>query len=388
MDLIKKLTGKNPTEYELVAKSMIDNSDVELFRKLVKQDDFLFDFIKENVVKRLQNACNKNNYLNLLSFLDIYSSTYDTMIARVLHSFSGDELLPQMKELFLNGSNSQKAYAVKYFSFVTTERLVEILPLIRQTAESDFEPLQFNSIEILSKLNDTESRDKAIEKLKSDDEFKQFEAIKFLVAYQDKDSLDKIINIMKKSSLSENIASEILYLISIEELLDTNFEAGILVLCNIINAIPEIISLDVVYEHFLYDVFANLPLTSSSAVLFRLAKDKFEELVSNEEYLFDCDKKTKDEVFAINNLLKNYNNHKLESLFYDEIYEESNFVFFALDYVDEIQELEELLDSKNQTLLLKVMTRLKEKQALTREHKILASQNITSEDIKNIVEAL
>ena len=40
MDLIKKLTGKTPFEYEIVAKSLVDNSDVELFSKLVKQDDF------------------------------------------------------------------------------------------------------------------------------------------------------------------------------------------------------------------------------------------------------------------------------------------------------------------------------------------------------------
>mgnify|MGYP003291409858 CR=1 FL=1 len=45
MDLIKKLTGKNPSEYEMVAKSLVDTSDVDLFAKLVKQDDFLFDFI-------------------------------------------------------------------------------------------------------------------------------------------------------------------------------------------------------------------------------------------------------------------------------------------------------------------------------------------------------
>ena len=30
MDLIKKLTGKNPTEYERVAKDLVDNSDTEL----------------------------------------------------------------------------------------------------------------------------------------------------------------------------------------------------------------------------------------------------------------------------------------------------------------------------------------------------------------------
>ena len=68
MDLIKKLTGKNPTEYETVAKSLINNSDKELFAKLVKQEDFLFDFIKDNVAKRIQNACDKENYLNLLNF--------------------------------------------------------------------------------------------------------------------------------------------------------------------------------------------------------------------------------------------------------------------------------------------------------------------------------
>ena len=57
MDLIKKLTGKNPAEYEAVAKSLVDNSDVALFAKLVKQDDFLFDFVKNYVAKRIQFAC-------------------------------------------------------------------------------------------------------------------------------------------------------------------------------------------------------------------------------------------------------------------------------------------------------------------------------------------
>ena len=84
MDLIKKLTGKNPAEYEIVAKSLVDNSDTTLFAKLVKQDDFLFDFVKNNVAARIKQACNKNNYQNLISFFDYYSSSYDTMIAQVL----------------------------------------------------------------------------------------------------------------------------------------------------------------------------------------------------------------------------------------------------------------------------------------------------------------
>lgn len=388
MDLIKKLTGKNPSEYEVIAKSLVENSNVELFSKLVKQDDFLFDFIKDNVAKRIQNACNKSNYLNLLSFLEHYSSSYDTMIARVLYSFSGDELLPEMKEYYLNGSDSAKAYAVKYFSFVTPERLQELLPLLRQTALSNYEPLAMNSIEVLSILKDEESLNNALLRLKSNDEFEQYEAVKFLVAYQAKESLDNIIEVMKKSSLSENIAAEILYLISIDELLEKDFDSAILVLCNIVNAIPEILAPSVVSDFSLFDILEKLPLTSSSAVLFRLAKDKFEELTSNDEYLFDSDKNTKDEIQALNQYLKQFNNHKLESLFYDELYEESDFVFFAVDFVEDIDELETLIDSENETLLLKVLTLLKEKGNLAQSHKDLALSRVTCSDIKNIIEVL
>ena len=331
MDLIKKLTSKNPAEYEVVAKSLVNNSDVELFSKLIKQDDFLFDFIKDNVAKRIQDACDKNNYLNLLNFLEHYSASYDTMIARVLYSYSGDELLADMKEIFLNGSDSQKAYAVKYLSFVSPEKISEMLPLLRQTALSSFEPLALNSIELLSLLKDEESRTQAILKLESEDEFIQYEAIKFLVAYQDTESLDKIINIMKKSSLSENIASEILYLIPIEELLQKDFDTAILVLCNIINAIPEILPLSVVCDYELFNIFENIKLTSSSAVLLSIAKDKFAEMTLNDEYLFDADKNTKDEIHAINKLLQKYNKEpsfkvsKGKSLFSSR--ESSHFLF-------------------------------------------------------------
>ena len=168
-------------------------------------------------------------------------------------------------------------------------------------------------VSVLSVLKDEQSKIEALARLKSNDEFEQYEAVKFLVAFQAKDALDEILEVMKKSSLAENIASEVLYLVSLEELLEKNFDASVLVLCNIINAIPEILSPSVVCDYNLYDIFANMPLTSSSAVLLRLAKDKFEELTSNDEYLFDSDKNTKEEVKEINQLLKGFNKNKLES---------------------------------------------------------------------------
>ena len=118
MDLIKKLTGKNPDEYEAVAKSLVDNSDVNLFAKLVKQDDFLFDFVKNNVANRIKKAINKDNYLNLLNFLDNYSASYDSVIAEGLYNFGGVEILPALKEIFVNGNVEKKAYALKYFSLI------------------------------------------------------------------------------------------------------------------------------------------------------------------------------------------------------------------------------------------------------------------------------
>ena len=391
MDLIKQLTGKNPAEYESAAKLLVDNSDVNLFEKLVKQEDFLFDFVKNTVAKRIKNACNKDNYLNLMNFLDYYSPSYDTVIAEVLYEFGGTELLPEMKEVFLNGSEGNKAYAVKYFSFIPEEYLTDLIPLVRTTAKSEFEPLCTNSIELLSCLKDELSKQEAVENLHSNDEFKQYDAVKFLVTYQAKDTLQEIINVMKKSTLSENIASEIPYLTPLSELLKDDLDNGILVLCHIINAIPEIIPPTAVLDYNLYSIFEDLylnNLTSTSATLLRLAKEKFAELASNEEYLFDCDKNTKEEVFAIDNLLCGVNEQKLNSLLYEELYDESDFVLFAVDYADEIEELEALLDSSNQTLILKVLEILKNKNALKISHKNLALEKISEPGLKKVVEAL
>lgn len=389
MDLIKKLTGKNPDEYEGVAKSLVDNSDVNLFAKLVKQDDFLFDFVKNNVANRIKKAVNQDNYLNLLNFLDNYSPSYDSVIAECLYNFGGIEILPAMKEIFVNGNVEKKAYALKYFSFVPREYVEELLPLIRQTAVSEFKPLSINSIEVLSKMNDEIFKTEALQKLNSEDEFEQYNGVKYLVAFKALDALPQILQVMKKSSLSENIASEIPYLVPVEDLIKT--DDGVLVLCNIVSAIPEIIPPSAVIDYNLFSIFEDLylnNLSSSSAVLLRLAQEKFAELTSNDEYLYDCDKNTKDEVFAINQLLVGIDSYKLKNLLYDELYDESEFVFFAVDFVDEAEELEALLDTKNPTLILKVLLKLKDKQMLTQSHKDIASKNIGENELKQYIEAL
>ncbi len=391
MDLFKAITGKDTALYEQAAKLLVNTPNIDLFRKLVKQDDFLFDFVKNNVAKRIQKACNHDNYKNLFSFFSYYSPSYDTVIAEVLYQYGGIELLPKIKDYYINGNNNEKAYAAKFLSFVPNEHLQDVLTEIREYAKSDYEPLSVNSIEILAKLKDCVSKNEAIQNLNSQDAFIQYDAVRFLVTYGAKDCLQLIIKIMKQSTLSENIASEILCLTTIPELINENFDDGILVLCNIVNAIPEIISPSAALDYNFFELFDELycnQLNSSSALLLRMAKDKFEALCENEEYLYDCDKNTKEEVFAIKNLLEGVNINKLNNLLYEELYEESDFVFFAVDYADNIEELETLLDSKNQTLVLKVLTRLKEKSALTIEQKKLALNSITNYDIKQIIEVL
>ena len=104
--------------------------------------------------------------------------------------------------------------------------------------------------------------------------------------------------------------------------------------------------------------------------------------------MYDCDKNTKEEIFAINKLLNGVNIDKLNSYLYEELYEDSDFVFFALDYTDSVEELETLLDSKNQTLVLKVLTLLKDKNALSEIHKLTALDVVTNPEIKQIIEVL
>lgn len=391
MNIIKKLTGKNPADFEPVAKAIIDNTDKETFAKLVEQDDFLFEFIKSNVAQRLKNACNQNNYMNILEFFNSYSSSYDLAFAEVLHRYGDDALKAKLREMLLAGNDSQKAYAAKYFSLNFQNSDSDLIPFIREYSESAYEPLAFNSIELLSKLNDSVSKDKAIQKLSSDDEFEQYDGIKFLIQFGAKDCLNDILNIMKESAMAENIASEIPYLVPLEELLSENYENCLLVLCNIVSAMPEIISLGVVVDFDLLNLIHSIkskPLDSMSAVFLRLAKDKFKELAENDEYLYDLDKNTKEVIYEINNLLSSLSEEKLDSYLYDELYEESDFVFFALNYVNEVAELEALLDSKNQTLVLQVLTKLKEKNKLTDEHKKNVYEHITSDEIKSVIQAL
>ena len=382
-DLVKKLTSKNQSDYEPVAHQLINTPDINLFEELVNQDDFLFDFVKGNVAKRLQNACNATNYRNLLSLIKIYSPFYEDFIVSTLAKFADEDLTDELLEIFENGTEAEKTYCAKYFSHIQDPLA---LPLLNRYAFDGNENLASNCAATLGKFADRESYDKALDKLKSDDDFEQFSAISFLISYGDKNAAAEIINAMQKSSMAENIAGEIPYLVDIFTLLEGNSSHGLLVLNNIINGLGEILPLTGVFDYNLYEIFERLnPDDSAAAVVLTNAREKFETLTENDEYLFDEDKNTKNEVYEIKKLL---NSIKISGNIDAQLKPDSPFVFTALDFTNNKGAVVELLSSDSQTLVLKSAEILKKLGGWNETSREKALQHVTDSNIRAIIEAL
>ncbi len=389
MDLIKNLTGKDPKGYEPVAERIINTSDTELFSELVSRDDFLFDFIKQNVAQRLAKACNKSNYKNLFNFLQIYSPYYDDFIASTLAQYADKEDEARMLELLKNGTESEKTYAASFFSYIENPSALEDL---RKNAYSQNSDLAVNCARALSKLEDRKSYNQAIEKLKSNDSFEQYAAVKFLVNYQDTNAIKDLLSAMKHTGMAENIAAEIPYLCSLNSLLNTDYnDDAILVFCYILNGLVELIPISQIIDYEFYsfiDTLMKASPTGPIAVALMTAKEKFNLFVENEEYLFDEDKNTKNEVNDINILLNSIKNNKYTSFLYEELYEESDFIYFVMELIKDSDSIASLLTGSNQTVILKAMSLLKSMGQLTEEYKQTGIANITDENIKSVAMAL
>lgn len=383
---LKKLTGK--FGFEPVVKHLINDCDIKLFRELVENDSFLFDFVKQNVSDRIANVINENNYKNLLNFLTLYSPSYEDVIVSALVKYADEDLTDTMLEKFEGGSIEEKTYAAKYFGYIQDPLSYEFLTA---NAYNSDEFLAQNCAASLALWKDEQSYMQALEKLNSTDDFEKFSAVKFLIAYGNKDATKQIIEVMKQSALAENIAGEIPYLQSLDEILTEDKENGLLVLNYIINGLGEIFSVSSVFDFELFDVLENLvnnEINSKTAIVLLNAKEKFEILTENDEYLFDEDKNTKNEVFDIKKLLKNTDNKELESFINLELNQESPFVYTALEFATDLLVIRELLKSDNQTLILKTAEVLKKLNQLDETAKTVALAKVSDINIKTIIRAL
>ena len=385
-DKLKKLTGKNPKDFEPVAFDVINIPDVELFKELIDNEDFLFDFIKQNVANRLAKVCNSSNYLNLLQFLKYYSPSYEDVIISNLVKFSDEDLTDKMLAIFEDGTDDEKTYCAKYFSIVQDSLALDFL---KENAYSENSSLSANCATALALFGDTESKNEALVKLKSDDEFEKLDGVRFLVSYGDKSVIPAIVDVMKTSSFAENIAGDLLYLTDLFSLYKTNKTDALFVFNSVINGLGEILGLAQIFDFRLYEFIEMLlkeQTDSEIAVVLANAKDKFNTLTENDEYLFDETKDVKQEVMDIKQLLSSFKVN--QSLINAELKSESLFVFTALEFANNESAIRGLLISENQTVVLKALEMLKQMNSLTKEDKNLALSSVTSEDIKSVIVAI
>ena len=386
--MLKKLTGKNPDDYEFAARYVMDNSDERVFAELVEKDSFLFDFVKQNVSQRLEKATNSSNWKSLLAFLKYYSPSYEEFICSTLAKYADEDLTDDMLNLLENGSENEKIYSAKFFSYIQDPLAIELL---KKNLKDENEYLKVNCAMTLASMKEKSSYQEAIENLKSNDEFEKLDAIKFLINYGDKVALPLIIEAMKTSPMAENIAGEIPYLDSILNILDDNFENGLLIINLIINGLGEILGLSQVFDYELYEVFDYLSSRaddSKVSVVLLNAIEKFDTLTENDEYLFDEDKNTKNEIYEIKKLLNSLDKKTLLTKINKELNENSLFVYTALDYATDLVAIRELLKCDNQTIILKTAEVLKSLNNLDDTTKTVAMLKITDDNIKTIIRAL
>lgn len=381
---LKKLTGK--FGFEPIARHLVNDCDTALFKELVENDSFLFDFVKQNVSDRIAKVINQDNCKNLVEFLKYYSPSYEDVIVSSLVKYADEDLTDLMLEKFENGTADEKTYAAKYFGIIQDPLAQDLL---RKNAYSQDEFLAQNCAISLGMWKDEDAFNSALEKLKSDDEFEKLSAVKFLCAYGDERAIVPVIEIMKTSAVAENIAGEIPYIKSLFELLDERYEDALLVINYIVNGLGEILPLAVVFDFELFEVFERLMNNhddSKAAIVLLNAKEKFDMLTENDEYLFDEDKNTKNEVHDIKKLLNNASD--LKKYINDELNEHSPFVFTALDFATDLLKIRELLKSDNQTLILKTAEVLKKLGNLDETAKTVALLKVTDINIKSIIRAL
>lgn len=385
---LKKLTGKNPKDFEPLAYALINTPDVELFAELVGSDDFLFDFVKQNVANRLSKVCNESNYMNLLALLKYYSPFYEDFIVSNLVKFANEDLTDKLLEIFENGTDEEKTYCAKFFAFVQDPLALEFL---QKNAYSENSALSSNCASTLALLGDKTSYNKALEKLNSDDEFTILDGVKFLVSYGDKAIVPEVISAMKKSSMAENIAGELLYLTNLFELYKQNQEDGLFVLNSIINGLGEILGLAQIFDFRLYEfleMLINGHKDSKVAVVLINAVDKFDTLTENDEYLFDETKDTKQEVNDIKKLLSTMNIGELYALVDEELEDGSLFVFSALEFTEDENKVRSLLSSVNPTIVLKALEVLKILGVLTNDDKHKALDSVVDENLRSVIYAI
>lgn len=402
---LKNLTGKDETKAQEAANFLVDCSDISLFKKLVEKTDYLYEFVRNNVSHRIDNAVNNSNYKNILNFFSVYSSYYDDLFAFILAKHADEELTDEIFDLLEKGTIAQKTYAAKYFYYIPDTIALDVLS---KYAFSDDENLSYNSAETLGQMQDDISFDIALSLLQSNDDFEKLKAVKFFCAYGKNYPLHEIFEAMKTSGMPENIAGQIPYMQSLTELLEDNQtkEDALLTIDYIISGIGEILPLSDIFQFELFDLTdylininkqENVYSGRISTTLLKLYA-KFMLFTENQEYSFDETKEVKYEVNAIFQLLKNQSEQfwKFQKKYVlSELDKDRARILAALcvisefnitDSADKIRNI--LISNNDEIILCEALSALKKINCISDDDMAKVSCKIHNPNIKAIIENL
>jgi HEAT repeat protein len=309
-----ELLGKDKNKAEKAAQHIINNADIEAWKCLIDNSDYLFSHIKAKTANLISKSITKDNIENVFLLLQYHSSDWDECIMHALAKFSDDSLNKRVLELLKSGSQEEKAYAAKYFYFVDYSESANVL---FETAKSDYQPLTINSAQALGKLKDQFSYNFFIERLNSEDDWEKIEAAQFLAHYGDKEAVIPMLKAMSQSNMGEHIAGEICSLVNIHDYFE-NSDYFIQLLSleafdNILSGLAEVWTLSAILDFKIYETLENLiklansqpecSLSGKYAQLLLKAKSKVILFMENSQYTFDEEKPVISELEEIFHLL-------------------------------------------------------------------------------------
>lgn len=389
---VKKIAQKDEQAALSAAKRLLDEGDAGAFFVLSENVKYMFDFVKNNVNNRIARVSDVNNYKNLLKFAKIYSEDLEEGLVDGVLKFASEELSDEIFELLDSGTVEERAFAAAYFERIPDTVALESLV---NNAFSDFDPLMINCAKALRAMNDKIAYEQAVSMLSSCDEFEKLKAVRFLCAFQDDEAVELVLKSIEQSSMAQNIAGELFYLMSPLEMLEKYDKISVFqAIEHVIDSLGEVLPLSSVLHFNFYGLFETLMLTENSskkAVLNLKAKLKFKLLEENDEYTFDEDKFTKQELARIYELF----NSKPEefwaaqkALLPEEFSQSIPRVLSALDVIKELgikefaQNILPLLNSDDEIIVAQSIYALHALGSLTNVDKAAVLSSIKNENLR------
>lgn len=304
---LNDLISKDNSAAKGAAIKLLAEKDVESFKILNSKSEFLFDFIKEKILKNLIGAVNSKNCLNLFEFLKVYSPDFKGFILHPLVQFKTPEIEDKMLNFLCSGSDEEKTYATEFFTILADKTKYE---KIKANLNADFEPLKIASINYLSNLGFRLEFEESLKILEdnSKDNFEKLTQVEFLAYFGDKKAFEPIYNYFINEDNSYTIANFLLDLKPFSTLIEENREDEILnILSSIILNFPDSISFEEINYYInegLFEFLLESENNLSALILFYL-KNKTELILEDENYSIDLTKENKKEANIINSKLNN-----------------------------------------------------------------------------------